>query len=66
MKNFIGREEEILFENPQGDIWPGYTQNFIRVLVPASEFPGENLANTFRSIRLTSVEEDFVRGTKTD
>lgn len=66
MQNFIGREEEILFENPQGDIWPGYTQNFIRVLVPASEFPGENLANTFRAVRLTSVEEDFVRGTKTD
>ncbi|MBQ9759593.1 MAG: hypothetical protein IJW12_07490, partial [Opitutales bacterium] len=64
MQRFLGREEEILFENPQGEIWPGYTKNFVRVLVPASEFPGENLANTFRNIRLAEISGDALLGKK--
>ena len=55
MRRFLGRDEEILFENPQGDFWPGYTKNYLRVLVPAAEFPGENLANTLRVVRLESL-----------
>ena len=66
MQRFLGREEEILIENPQGEIWPGYTKNFVRVLVPASEFPGENLANTFRNIRLAEISGDALLGKKTE
>lgn len=55
MRRFLGREEEILFENPQGDVWPGYTKNYLRVNVPASEFPGENLANALRVVRLAEL-----------
>lgn len=55
MRRFLGRDEEILFENPQGEIWAGYTKNYVRVNVPASEFPGENLANALRVVRLSEI-----------
>lgn len=64
MARFVGRDEEVLFENPQGDIWPGYTKNYLRVNVPASEFPGENLANVFRTVRLDEVVGDAIRARK--
>lgn len=58
MRGFIGRDEEILFENPQGDFFPGYTKNYLRVLVPANEFHGENPANTLRRVRLVALAPD--------
>lgn len=62
MERFLGRDEEILFENPQGKIWPGYTKNYLRVNVAADEFPGENLANTLRVVRLEKVAGDVIIG----
>lgn len=61
MGGFLGREEEVLFEKPQGGIWPGYTKNYLRVHVPAEEFPGENLVNELRVVRLEKISgEAFV------
>ena len=60
MQKFVGREMEVLFENPAGKNFPGYTRNYLRVVVPASEFPGENLANQLRSVRISAVEADFL------
>lgn len=61
-ERFLGREEEILLENRQGEFFPGYTRNFLRVLVPASDFAGENVANTFRCVRLESMLGDAIFG----
>jgi len=65
MARFLGRDEEILFENPQEKIWAGYTKNYLRVNVPAEEFPDENLANTIRTVRLVSVSGDVIIGERT-
>lgn len=64
MTRFLGREEEILFENPQGEIWPGYTKNYLRVNVPADAFPNENLANTLHTVRLVSVHGETLIGAR--
>lgn len=58
MERYLGQEAEVLFENPSGDVFPGYTQNYLRVIVPASAFPGENLANQMRTVRLASIGGD--------
>lgn len=58
MERYLGQEAEVLFENPSGDVFPGYTQNYLRVIVPANAFPGENLANQMRTVRLASIGGD--------
>lgn len=59
----LGREMEVLFEDPKPGLWPGYTANFIRVCVDAAQSPGEDLANRLARVRLDRVEADFVSGT---
>lgn len=58
LSRFLGREEEILFENPQGGFFSGYTKNFVRVSVPAGAFSGENPANALRVVRLEKILPD--------
>lgn len=55
----IGREMTVLFEDPKGEIWPGYTDNYIRVLLN-SEL---NLQNQIARVRLDKVVGDVVEGT---
>ena len=55
----LGREVEVLFENPRESSWPGYTGNYIRVVVPDS---GEDLRNRVGRVRLERVSADFVEG----
>lgn len=64
MERYLGKDVEVLFENPAGDSFPGYTRNYLRVIVPASEFPGENLANQMRTVRLASVAGDAFYATR--
>lgn len=61
-ERFLGREEEILTENRHGEFFPGYTRNFLRVLVPAADFAGENAANTFCRVRLEAMRGDAIAG----
>lgn len=56
---FLGREVEVLFEDPREDTWPGYTGNFIRVVVPNQ---GINLQNRLAKVRLQDISADFVEG----
>lgn len=58
MERFLGRETEVLCENPSGEFFPAYTRNYLRVLVPAAAFPGENLANELRTVRLAEIAGD--------
>ena len=47
---YLGREFSVLFEDPREGTWPGYTPNYIRVVVPDA---GENLANRRGHVRLS-------------
>lgn len=54
----IGREMTVLLEDPQAGIWPGYTDNYIRVML-SSEL---NLQNQIARVRLDKVVGDIVEG----
>ncbi len=56
---FLGRETEVLFEDPRNGLWPGYTPNYIRVLCESRR----NLANRLVRVRLDRISADFVEGT---
>ena len=58
MERFLGREAEVLCENPSGGGFPAYTRNYLRAFVPADAFPGENLANELRVVRLAAIVGD--------
>ena len=54
----MGQTVRVLFENPKDDFWPGYTDNYIRVISKDSR----DLTNKMAMVTLTSVEADFVEG----
>ena len=55
----LGKEMRVLFENPKENTFPGYTDNYIRVVVPKGE---ENLANRTGIVQLETLGLDFVEG----
>jgi threonylcarbamoyladenosine tRNA methylthiotransferase MtaB len=59
-ESFLGRELPVLFENQREATWPGYTPNYIRVVIPSA---GDNLLNRRGLVRLDSISADFVDGT---
>ncbi|MDR2981307.1 MAG: tRNA (N(6)-L-threonylcarbamoyladenosine(37)-C(2))-methylthiotransferase MtaB [Puniceicoccales bacterium] len=59
----LGRTVKVLFEDPSENTWPGYTDNYIRVVIPAAQVPGKDLANQMGWVRLDTVTADFVEGT---
>lgn len=61
----IGRTLRVLFENPKQELWPGYTDNYIRVVVAAKNLPDSemDLANKTARVRLDRISADFVEGT---
>lgn len=60
--DYVGQTMRVLFENPKGDIWPGYTDNYIRVIVPKTSVGDTHLANRCAYVRLTQLTADFVEG----
>ncbi|MGJ3241431.1 MAG: tRNA (N(6)-L-threonylcarbamoyladenosine(37)-C(2))-methylthiotransferase MtaB [Opitutales bacterium] len=57
---FLGRDRDVLFENSRDGVWPGYTDNYIRVLV---DDPGRGpLVNRRGVVRLKEAHADFVEG----
>lgn len=52
----------VLFEDPKRDTWPGYTDNYIRVVIEANQSKKEYLANRMGSVRLNKISADFVSG----
>jgi len=55
----LGREMTVLFEDPKEDHWPGYTDNFIRVVVRDER----DLRNRICRVRMDKVVGDAVVGT---
>lgn len=58
----LGREVDVLFEDPRPGLWPGYTANYVRVAIDAAQCPGCDLANRIGRVRLERIEADFVTG----
>ena len=58
----IGREMTVLFEDSKDGIWPGYTDNYIRVLVNADS----TLQNQIARVKLERVVGDVVEGSLID
>lgn len=54
----VGREATVLFEDPRGSFWPGYTDNYIRVVVRSDM----NLRNQIGRVHLDRVAGDVVEG----
>ncbi|MCH6257275.1 tRNA (N(6)-L-threonylcarbamoyladenosine(37)-C(2))-methylthiotransferase MtaB [Puniceicoccaceae bacterium K14] len=59
---YLGKTVRVLFENPKPDIWPAYTDNYIRVIVSKDQVGEENLANRCGLVRLNRLAADFVEG----
>ena len=58
-ERFLDYEFPVLFETLREDTWPGYTPNYIRVVVPDT---GEDLTNRCGLVCLDSVRADFIEG----
>jgi threonylcarbamoyladenosine tRNA methylthiotransferase MtaB len=61
-RTHLGQTLPVLFEDPKPDCWPGYTANYVRVVLPRDPHSDNDLANHLIPIRLESVEADYVRG----
>jgi threonylcarbamoyladenosine tRNA methylthiotransferase MtaB len=59
----VGRVMGVLFEDPRPGLWPGYTDNYIRVAVDDRQAEGRDLANRIGRVQLDRVCADFVSGT---
>ncbi|MCB1120864.1 MAG: tRNA (N(6)-L-threonylcarbamoyladenosine(37)-C(2))-methylthiotransferase MtaB [Verrucomicrobiae bacterium] len=55
----VGREMTVLFEDPRDGLWPGYTDNFVRVVVESRQ----DLHNQIGRVRLDRVVGEVVEGT---
>ncbi len=51
----IGTEQEVLFEQPEGDCFTGHARNGVKVYAP-----GEALHNCLRRVRVTGLRDDGV------
>ena len=57
-ENLVGKVLEVLFEEPEGEYFTGHAANYVKVYTT-----GENLHNQVRSVRITEVFREGVRGT---
>ncbi len=55
----LGREMTVLFEDPKQNHWPGYTDNYIRVIVEDER----DLQNQICRVRMDRIAGDSVEGT---
>lgn len=62
-ERYLGREMRVLFENPKPESWPGYTDNYIRVVVPRQGLEaGGDLTNRCGRVKLKKLAADYVEG----
>lgn len=57
--NQLGKVTEVLFEKQKEGVWPGYTPDYIRVVVGSDE----DLTNQVRKVKLNKLSADFVEAT---
>jgi threonylcarbamoyladenosine tRNA methylthiotransferase MtaB len=62
MEHHLGRVMPVLFEDPAPGHWPGLTDNYLRVIVPAGQAASLDLANKVRPVRLERIQADFIEG----
>ena len=55
---FVGRREQVLFEEERDGLWRGHTSRYCQVAASSEE----NLHNRLRSVQITSVEKDCLLG----
>ena len=60
----IGRTVEVLFENPRDGHWPGYTENYVPVVVPQED--EVELNNCLAKVRLLRVAADYAEAELVD
>jgi threonylcarbamoyladenosine tRNA methylthiotransferase MtaB len=58
-EKFVGSEQEVLFENKNQFGYPGYTENYIRVIVKNFD---KDLTNQLKKVKLTQNCGDYVSG----
>jgi tRNA A37 methylthiotransferase MiaB len=56
-ENLVGTGQEVLFEEADGEFFTGHAPNYVKFYVR-----GEGLHNEVRSVRVTEVYKDGVRG----
>ena len=54
----IGTVQQVLFEEPDGDLYTGHAPNYVRVWVESNE----NLHNQVRTVKITAIHEEGVLG----
>ncbi len=63
MEKYLGRELDVLFENPGENAFSGYTENYLRVKVPKDAFQKkESPANQIRKVRVLKIAGDTFLG----
>jgi len=64
-QRYLGRTVRVLFEDPKPGFWPGYTDNYIRVVVQAASLPdpAADLTNRTARVRLDRISADFIEAT---
>ncbi|PHV71521.1 tRNA (N(6)-L-threonylcarbamoyladenosine(37)-C(2))-methylthiotransferase MtaB [Sporanaerobium hydrogeniformans] len=58
MKQHIGKEVEVLFENSHKEGFTGFTSNYLKVYVESES----NIENTLQHVRITGIKEDELLG----
>lgn len=61
----LGRETDVLFEDPRGETASGLTDNYVRVVLSGDGLSGRTTAelrNEFARVRLERVTADFIEG----
>jgi elongation factor G len=56
-EKLMGTWQDVLFEEAEGDYFTGHAPNYIKVYVPV-----ENLHNEVRTVRLTEIYKDGMKG----
>jgi threonylcarbamoyladenosine tRNA methylthiotransferase MtaB len=57
-QRFLGSTMPVLWEQKSGDVWSGYTGNYIKVYAKS----GEDLSNQLKPVKLESIYKDGVWG----
>ncbi len=57
--SYLGETVEVLFEDPREGTWPGYTGNYMRVVVKSEE----DLTNRLGQVKLERISADYLEGT---
>ena len=55
----LGKEVEVLLENPKDGFYGGYTEHYVRVVVPQKPL---GLENRMARIRMLTANPEFVEG----